>query len=120
MTAERRSVPGITLVTVVLALVVAWTAAARLNRPVLRDAEGDAGSLNAAIDKHPDMRIDLNTATAAELALLPGVGPKLAEGIVEDRSLNGPFQSISDLDRVKWVGPSVLQSIEPYVVVDGG
>ncbi len=120
MTAGRRSVPGITLVTVVLAFVVAWTVAARLSRSMPRDGGSLTDAVNDVVEIRPDMRIDLNTATAAELALLPGIGPKLAEGIVEDRNLNGLFHSISDLDRVRWVGPVILQSIEPYVVADGG
>lgn len=48
-------------------------------------------------------RLDLNTASARELDLLPGVGPKTAEKIVADREQNGPFGSALEVRRVKGV-----------------
>jgi competence protein ComEA len=62
------------------------------------------------------MRLDLNTATAAELSMLPGIGPRLAERIVSDRAANGPFRSHADLARVRGIGPVVVERIEPFVV----
>lgn len=60
--------------------------------------------------------LSLATATAAELELLPGVGPSLAERIVQDRAANGPFATVEDLDRVKGVGPAMLERVSPYLV----
>ena len=60
------------------------------------------------------MAIDLNSAGADELSLLPGVGPALAARIVEDRQARGPFRSIEDLDRVRGVGPALLRGIRPH------
>lgn len=57
------------------------------------------------------LRIDPNTATHAELTLLPGIGPKLAEAIIvfREKSPHNPaFRNESDLDQVPRVGPSVL------------
>jgi competence ComEA-like helix-hairpin-helix protein len=48
-------------------------------------------------------RLNLNAASARELDLLPGVGPKTAERIVADRASNGRFASPSDIRRVKGV-----------------
>jgi competence protein ComEA len=53
-------------------------------------------------------KIDLNTATAAELAQLKGIGPKKAEMIVRDREQNGPFSSPQDLTRIKGIGPKTV------------
>ena len=62
-------------------------------------------------------RIDLNTATAAELEALPHVGPTLAREIVAYRETYGPFQTVEDLLNVPGVGPSTLEEIRPWVVV---
>jgi len=62
------------------------------------------------------MRIDINEAGPAELDLLPGIGPKLAERITADRSALGRFTSVSDLQRVSGVGPVTVERIRPYVV----
>lgn len=60
------------------------------------------------------MAIDLNSAGADELSLLPGVGPALAARIVEDRQARGPFRSIEELDRVRGVGPALLRGVRPF------
>lgn len=63
----------------------------------------------------PAWRIDVNHADAATLEVLPGVGPGLAERIVHDRAVHGPFAGPSDLDRVAGVGPVLLERIRPFV-----
>jgi len=64
------------------------------------------------------LRINLNTATAAELDLLPRIGPALAGRIIEDRQRNGPYRSIDDLDRVPGIGPKTIAKLVPFVTVD--
>jgi len=66
----------------------------------------------------PDARIDLNTATEAELTVLPGIGPRLAERIVDDREAHGPFASLEELTRVPWIGPRTVEGIIPYADVN--
>ena len=61
--------------------------------------------------------VDLNTATAGELESLPGIGPALAERIVEDRIANGPYATVDDLMRVRGIGAATLDKIRPHVVV---
>src|SRR5215211_3975812 len=63
----------------------------------------------------PDERIDADRATAAELARLPRVGLGLAKAIVADREAHGPFGSAEGLDRVRGVGPGLLQAIGPHL-----
>jgi competence protein ComEA len=58
-----------------------------------------------------DSGINVNSASAAELEDLPGVGPVLAQRIVEWRTANGPFTSIDDLGQVSGIGASVLGQI---------
>jgi competence ComEA-like helix-hairpin-helix protein len=59
----------------------------------------------------PTQRIDINNATSAEIEKLPGVGPKLTANIIAGR----PYRVMDDLDRVKGIGPKMLEKIRPYV-----
>lgn len=59
------------------------------------------------------IRIDVNQAGAAELALLPEVGPSMAEAILADRARHGPFATVDDLRRVRGIGPATLEAIRP-------
>jgi len=64
-------------------------------------------------------RVDVDTATAAELTRLPRVGPRLAKIIVADRQAHGAFGSLAGLDRVSGIGPGLLKVLEPHVVFSG-
>lgn len=61
--------------------------------------------------------IDLNTATAAELDQLPGIGEVLAGRIVEYRQTRGPFTSIDQLVEVEGISFRLVDRIRPYVTV---
>jgi competence protein ComEA len=62
--------------------------------------------------------VNINTATAAELTLLPGIGKSKADAIIAFRQTN-PFKSAADLVKVKGIGDKMLSKIQQYVVVDG-
>jgi competence protein ComEA len=59
--------------------------------------------------------VDVNRAGAEELRQLPGVGPVLAERIVEWRRENGPFRTPEDLERVPGIGPRLRERLAPRV-----
>lgn len=62
--------------------------------------------------------ININTATAAELELLPGIGPALAQRIIDHRREHGAFRRVEDLDDVKGIGPRTLEKLRPLVRVE--
>lgn len=61
--------------------------------------------------------INVNTATAAELETLPGVGEVLAQRIIDHRTENGPFTSVDQLVDVSGIGDAILGSIRELVTV---
>ena len=63
-------------------------------------------------------KLNINTATAAELELLPGIGPALAQRIIDHRVRHGPFGKLKDLDGVRGIGPKTLDRLEPLIVFD--
>lgn len=78
------------------------------------DAEGTVpgGSAPAgAGDSAGDSRININTADRAELERLPGIGPALAERIIQYREQNGPFVSVDDLMNVSGIGEKRLEGL---------
>lgn len=62
-------------------------------------------------------KLDLNTATAAQLEELPGIGPATAAAIIDHRERNGPFRSIEGLLDVRGIGPAKLEQIRDAVRV---
>jgi len=62
--------------------------------------------------------VNLNTATAEELKLLPGVGPAKVRQILALRT-SQPFRSVDELAKVKGIGDKMLASLRPHVSVSG-
>lgn len=75
------------------------------------------GSALAAGKSTPAGKVNINTASAEQLATLPGVGPKLAARIVEYRSKAGSFRAPQELLNVKGVGEKNYTKLEPWLTV---
>lgn len=69
------------------------------------DAPGTAGGTS----------VNVNTADASELQTLPGIGPALAQRIIDHREQVGPYSSLDDLDAVSGIGPAMLRRLEGQV-----
>jgi len=63
--------------------------------------------------------IDLNRASASDLDAIPGIGPALAQRIVDYRQKHGPFKKIEELEeKVLGFGPKKLAGIKPYLAIN--
>ncbi len=67
----------------------------------------------------PGEKVDVEHATAEELARLPRIGSRLAQRIVADRRDRGPFGTLAGLARVPGLTPSVLGALAPYATFGG-
>ena len=63
--------------------------------------------------------ININTADAAQFALLPRLGLKAGERIVQYRAEHGPFKKTTDLMQVKGIGAKTYEGLSAYVAVEG-
>lgn len=93
-----------------------------LVRPALGDADPAVHRAAASRLSRPlggGERVDLNSASAAEVARLPRIGMSLAKRIVEDRTARGPFRGPQDLDRVRGIGPGLLAALADKVHFGG-
>lgn len=70
-----------------------------------------------AVVSPDDGRVDVNRATAAELEMLPGVGPVLAARIFDYRAAHGPFETIEDLLDVPGIGEGKLAALREAVLL---
>jgi competence protein ComEA len=120
------AVAGADLTRLNLAAVVAdgaRVAVPRLGAPAPGiDPAAVVGSAQAAGDTAPgtpsaDAPVNLNTASAAQLDSLPGVGPATAAAIISDRAEHGPFRSVDDLGRVRGIGDAKLDQLRKLVTV---
>lgn len=67
----------------------------------------------------PSGVVNINTASASELALLPRVGEKAAQRIIDYRQEHGPFKKPADLMQVKGVGAKTFELMQSYLTVSG-
>ena len=71
---------------------------------------------NLQADEHS--KIDINTASAEELAQLKGIGPKKAAVIIEFRKSHGPFQEPKDLVQVPGIGPKTFEANQERIITE--
>ncbi len=82
--------------------------------PQILQPEGGAA---AGTSETADTKININTATSEELQTLNGIGPSMAERIIEYRQTNGNFSSIDDLTNVSGIGEKTLAKFSADICV---
>ena len=63
--------------------------------------------------------VNINTASAEQLELLPGIGAARAQAVIAARQARGGFQAVDDLLAVKGIGEASLSRLRPHLVVKG-
>jgi len=86
-----------------------------LSHPTVALADDGGGSVEAAGSK----KVNINQASAVQLAYLPRVGAKAADRIVEYRKAHGSFSRTEELMEVKGVGERLYGELKPYVALSG-
>jgi competence protein ComEA len=61
--------------------------------------------------------VNINTASALDLEGLPGIGPVLAQRIVDYRLTNGPFQDVGELEAVQGISARMVEELEPLITL---
>ncbi len=87
--------------------------------PGVTNAGGDAAGseTGAASSGAPGAKVNLNTATQAQLEELPGIGPTYAQAILAERQRRGGFTSVNDLRSVRGIGDKRFAELAPLVTV---
>lgn len=67
----------------------------------------------------PTQVVNVNTATAAQLEALPGIGPSMAQRIVAHREKNGPFKKLEDLMIIQGIGEKSFLKLRPMLTIGG-
>lgn len=103
---------------------LAWVIVTNRTRPAIVQAPpalptlpSDAGGTSTPPPPPTGSLLDLNSATAAQLEHLPGIGPAMAQRIIDDRARHGRYASVNQLDRVQGIGKKTLDKLRPYVTV---
>jgi competence protein ComEA len=97
---------------------------ARILRPLLAASLGlafcaAARAADAAAPAADGKKVNINQASAEQLANLPRVGVKAAQRIVDFRKASGPFARVEDLMEVKGFGEKRFEQLKPYLAVSG-
>lgn len=119
---KKLRVPILVVLTFVFAaFLVGFFAGRNINRTPVQISALPAPTTQATEVSQPAATepgiLDINTATAAELESLPGIGPVLAQRIVDYRTEFGNFQTVGDLANVNGIGLKKLEAILDYITI---
>jgi competence protein ComEA len=122
--ARARTLPVVLVVVAGFGVLARWPGAGQLPAPCARPALRDGlvvcdGEGRDVADRAWlfGRKLDVNTATAADLERIPGIGRGLAGRIVDERARRGRFTRLDELDDVDGIGPKMLAKLATLVEV---
>jgi competence protein ComEA len=92
--------------------IAATTTPAKVNKTMSTTVKKSNSTIKNAVKK-----VNINSADAAALATISGIGPKKAEAIISYRKANGKFKTVNDLQKVKGIGPKTLEKIKSGLTI---
>lgn len=111
------------LVTAAFALVMIGVLIGRSTSGQIHTVASNAGAQSSAATAETSAPtlglLNINTATAEELAELPGIGPAIAQRIVDYRTEHGPFISVDQLTAVEGIGEKRISDIRELITTGG-
>lgn len=86
--------------------------------PILPASSSRSSSARTPTAAMPTGKININTATLAELDMLPGVGATIAQRIIDYRTQNGDFKKLDDLKKVRGIGDALFNQIKDLITIE--
>ena len=71
-----------------------------------------------SVQRSSDFRVNINTADAAALETLPGIGPALAQRILDYRQVHGPFLRVEDIMEVSGIGQATFEKLSDQITTE--
>jgi competence protein ComEA len=90
------------------------------SQSVLPDFSSQSSTVKPETASTPEVSdpININTASQAELESLPGIGPVIAQRIIDYRKKNGPFKRKEDIQKVKGIGPKTFADLKDKITIE--
>lgn len=110
------------IATIAVVLWIGWpvpkeeSSQAKLDQPIAVQVQATSPVAAAPAAKAAS-KVNLNRASADELQVLPGIGPVLAQRMVDWRKAHGRYRTVDDLQEVKGIGKKRLEQLRPLVTV---
>ena len=87
--------------------------------PIKADATPENTSpATEALHSATSQQININTATLEQLITLPGIGPALAQRILDFRETYGPFQNLVELTDIEGIGAKKIEAIKDLIILE--
>lgn len=101
-----------------LYFVLAMTALTLMVNVCVADTQSEMKVTKASAAAHQVQKVQINTATEAQLDAIPGLGKKKAQAVLAFIAKNGPIKNQAQLTQVKGIGDKLAAKISPYLSFD--
>ncbi len=117
---KNRGIKILLLVEIIFAaLLVGFFIGRNIGSTPIRISDAPSPTVSTDASGQPQKKVNINTATAAQLQDLPGIGSVLAQRIVDYRNTHGPFTTVAELTNVEGIGMEKLANLLDYATTGG-